>query len=818
MATSTFPHFCCLLLLLLPLLPTVFAYVEEDCNIRLDSLPLVAGRETNPITSRLEEFAFGFHPLESEIENQFLLAVWFYKTKEPTIVWYANGNKPAPENSELRLSSNNEFVLYDHEDNELWKAPTPRNSKSSCVAIGDNGNLVILDERYNPIWESFKEPKDTILPGQILYMDTALRSRQSNTNYSDGRFQLSLQLDGNLVLYSLTKSLSSEALQRAYFATGTLNWESQLNFSEDGNMYIKDANESNRVHNLITNEYPGSKEDFYYLARIDHDGGFRLYRHFKKDTTNDEYVSCSSSSSSWTVVKSIPDDICSVLSGDTIGGGFCGPNSICSSFDGSRGTAFCSCPPGFSSLDQSYNWSGCVPNFALPSCDNNGWEVDKELVEFVKLENMDWPSSDYDFLQGPDVSEESCIQHCLDDCLCVAAVYDQGKTCMKKQYPLSNGRKSPNITSIALIKVPKNIGIEKKGQSLIVVLAVLLGSSAFLNILFFLASSVAIIYLYHKRLNLPRNIDRTFGTNVRSYTYKELEEATQGFKQILGKGAFGTVYKGVLASDSKRFVAVKKLDKTVEEGEKEFKTEVSVIGQTHHKNLVQLRGYCDEGQHRLLVYEYMSNGSLATFLFGISRPHWDQRVQIAFGISRGLMYLHEECSTQIIHCDIKPQNILLDECFTPRIADFGLAKLLLAEQTRAARTGIRGTIGYFAPEWFRKGSISVKVDVYSFGVMLLEIICCKSSVTFALGEEEALIDWAYECYKDKRLEKLIENDEEAKNDMKRLERLVIVAIWCIHEDPSQRPSMIKVTQMLEGVIEVSVPPRPSLYTSLSSKN
>nr|POF07273.1 g-type lectin s-receptor-like serine/threonine-protein kinase lecrk2 [Quercus suber] len=190
------------------------------------------------------------------------------------------------------------------------------------------------------LYGSFKEPTDTILPGQILYMDTALRSRQSDTNYSDGRFRLSLQLDGNLVLYSLTKSLSSEPLQKAYFATGTLNWESKLNFAEDGYMYIKDANESNRVHNLITNEYPGSKEDFYYLARIVHDGGFRPYRHFKKDTTNDESVSCSSSSS-WTVVKSIPDDICSVLSGDTIGGGFCGPNSICSTFEGSRGTAFC---------------------------------------------------------------------------------------------------------------------------------------------------------------------------------------------------------------------------------------------------------------------------------------------------------------------------------------------------------------------------------------------------------------------------------------------------------------------------------------------
>ena len=144
----------------------------------------------------------------------------------------------------------------------------------------------------------------------------------------------------------------------------------------------------------------------------------------------------------------------------------------------------------------------------------------------------------------------------------------------------------------------------------------------------------------------------------------------------------------------------------------------------------------------------MSNGSLASFLFGISRPHWNQRIQIAFGIARGLMYLHEECSTQIIHCDIKPQNILLDEYFTPRISDFGLAKLFLAEQTRVAHTGIRGTVGYFAPEWFRKARISVKVDVYSFGVMLLEIICCKSSISFAMGEDETLIDWAYECYKD----------------------------------------------------------------------
>ncbi|XP_022897584.1 G-type lectin S-receptor-like serine/threonine-protein kinase LECRK1 [Olea europaea var. sylvestris] len=270
----------------------------------------------------------------------------------------------------------------------------------------------------------------------------------------------------------------------------------------------------------------------------------------------------------------------------------------------------------------------------------------------------------------------------------------------------------------------------------------------------------------------------------------------------------------VLYSDHEALRYLNSQKRLKPEGEKEFATEVNAIGRTHHKNLVNLLGYCHEGENRLLVYECMSNGSLASLLFGISRPHRNQRVQIICGIARGLTYLHEECSTQIIHCDVKPQNILLDDFLTPKISDFGLAKLLLAEQSQAALTNIRGTVGYFAPEWFRKASITVKVDVYSFGVMLLEIICCKSSVEFAMGEEEeALIDWAYDCYSKKKLNKMVENDEEARNDMKNVERLVMVAIWCIQEDPSIWPSMKRITQMLEGVAEIPVPPRPSVFSS-----
>ncbi|XP_050284389.1 G-type lectin S-receptor-like serine/threonine-protein kinase LECRK2 [Quercus robur] len=278
MVTSTLHHCCSLflLLLLLPLVPTVFTYTKDDCNILLNSPASVTDQDINPLfTSRSGEFSFGFRRFQiNDKESQFLLAVWFTKTEDQTIVWSANGNDPAPQGSTLTQNSSSAFVLNDPNGNELWKAPG-NGSKSSCAAILDNGNLVILDEQYNSIWESFKEPTDTILPGQILSMNTTLRSHQSITNYSYGRFQLSLQLDGNLVLYSV--NMPSEVLNHAYFATMTMFWESQLIFTEAGYMYVQDANKSTNIFNL-TQQDPGSKDSFYHMARIDYDGVFRIYK------------------------------------------------------------------------------------------------------------------------------------------------------------------------------------------------------------------------------------------------------------------------------------------------------------------------------------------------------------------------------------------------------------------------------------------------------------------------------------------------------------------------------------------------------------
>jgi serine/threonine protein kinase len=359
---------------------------------------------------------------------------------------------------------------------------------------------------------------------------------------------------------------------------------------------------------------------------------------------------------------------------------------------------------------------------------------------------------------------------------------------------------------------------EKKNQkSLILSGSVLLGFSAFVNFILIGAIGYGFFFIYRKKLNKVNRGSSVLDMNLRSFSYNELLDATNGFKEELGKGAFGIVYKGTIKMGSNIHVAVKKLNRFAQESDKEFKAEVNVIGRTHHKNLVRLIGFCDEGLQRLLVYEFLSNGSLADFLFGDLKPHWKQRIQIAFGIARGLLYLHEECSTQIIHCDIKPHNILLDEYYNARISDFGLAKLLMMDQSHTL-TNIRGTRGYVAPEWFRNMPVTVKVDVYSFGVMLLEIICCRKSVDVESGREETAIltDWAYDCFRERTLDALVEHDMEALEDIEKLERFVMVAIWCIKEDPSLRPTMGKVMQMLEGVVHVHVPPCPSPFTTTTS--
>ena len=298
---------------------------------------------------------------------------------------------------------------------------------------------------------------------------------------------------------------------------------------------------------------------------------------------------------------------------------------------------------------------------------------------------------------------------------------------------------------------------------------------------------------------------------LHSFSYNELANATDGFKEVLGEGSFGSVYKGYV-SEANKTIVVKRLEKFVEEGEREFQAEITAIGRTHHRNLVQLLGFCIEGSRKLLVYEYISNGSLADLLFKAKkRPLWKERVRITLEVARGVFYLHKECEVHIIHCNLKPQNILMDDTWTAKISDFGLARLSVPNQTRTAM-GIEKTSEYSAPEWQKNSPILVKADIYSFGVLLWEIVCCRGSieVNVLTTDEILLSNWVYNFFVAGQLDKLVEDEN---IDMKTLERMVKFGLWCIQEDPALRPPMKNVILMLEGTMDISVPPSPAISHS-----
>ncbi|XP_057423727.1 LEAF RUST 10 DISEASE-RESISTANCE LOCUS RECEPTOR-LIKE PROTEIN KINASE-like 2.2 isoform X2 [Lotus japonicus] len=297
------------------------------------------------------------------------------------------------------------------------------------------------------------------------------------------------------------------------------------------------------------------------------------------------------------------------------------------------------------------------------------------------------------------------------------------------------------------------------------------------------------------------------------YSYKDIKKMTKGFKDKLGEGGYGSVYKGKLRSGI--FVGVKMLGKPKANGQ-EFISEVATIGRIHHGNVVQLIGFCVEASKRALVYEFMPKGSLDKYISSkeddISLTY-NQMYRISLGVARGISYLHEGCDMQILHFDIKPHNILLDENFNLKVSDFGLAKLYPINNSIVNLTAARGTIGYMAPELFYQnvGGVSYKADVYSFGMLLMEMANRRRNLNpYADNSSEIFLPfWIYDQLKEEREIEIGEVTQEEKNNVK---KMFIVALWCIQLRPNDRPSMNKVIEMLEGDVEsIIMPPKPSLY-------
>ncbi|XP_022751998.1 G-type lectin S-receptor-like serine/threonine-protein kinase LECRK4 [Durio zibethinus] len=748
----------------------------KHSNISLGSSLTPTGQSSWLSPSGL--YAFGFY----QQDKGYAVGIFLAGVPQKTVVWTANrDDPPVPSSAKLILTTDGRLILRSTGDISI----TDSTEKVTTASMLDSGNFVLYNSGQEIIWESFKYPTTTILQGQKLLAGTELYSSVSDTDQSKGFFCLNMQTNGNLVQYPVANYTWTEWY--AYWASDTFGAGDNvsLNLDNDGRLYLLNSTGFN-TKDIVKGGY--DTKETIYLMKIDPDGIFRIYSYKLNQDGNRSVIYNSSI------------DRCGPK-------GLCGLNAYCV-FTDQR--ADCNCVPGFTQVKEGNSIAGCERDFAMQSCNGNDQRNQYTIQEVL---NTEWENAEYSHLSL--LTKEDCKAACLEDCMCEAAMF-KDRNCRKQRLPLRFGRWKDSEGNVALIKVGLSASTEttkhdqgkRKPDMVILIIGLSLIGLVVLLVLFGALILRKHVFTY-KKVSTISNINFCENVAPISFSFAEIEQMTNGFKDEIGKGAFGTVYKGTI-SDSLMVVAVKRLDNVSSQGEREFQTEMKIIGRTHHRNLVRLIGYCHEGANRLLVYEYMVNGSLADVLFTPEkRPCWSERVEIACNIARGLLYLHEECETQIIHCDIKSQNILMDEQGQAKISDFGLAKLLRPDQTKTF-TAIRGTRGYVAPEWHRKLPVTVKADVYSFGIVVLEIICCRRSVNWNLPEEEAVLEeWVYHCFQAGELRKLVGDDEEV--DEKQLERMVRVGLWCILDEPTLRPSMKKVLLMLEGTVEIPVPPSPTSF-------
>jgi hypothetical protein len=800
---------------------------------------LTAGASLTPpgyITSPSGDFAFGFLSLGSgNNPGKFILATWFVfgagaggsnasLPSPQSVVWFAKQSVSGDTavgtaQSALSVTADGQLALADAAGRVLWRAPIARLARGSVLALRDSGSLRFLGDAGDVLWDSSWYPTDTLLPGQSLAMDGGrsqgkLYSKRADAEFTTGRFSMGIQTDGNVVLYVdlLAGNSPDNAYWQAY--TNSPDGNTTVTFDEQGRLNYTLHNGT--VQSLISSS-TGAGGDYYRLARMDPDGIVRVYFSPKN--------AAGAGNASWTISGAFPSDGCNKRTSGLQG--MCGPGSYCVE---TKDRLSCLCPSGYTYTDTQHKDSGCSPEFVPQTCEGGGGDNSDEFA-LVELPSTTWEASIY-YKKFTSTNESQCRSYCLNDCYCAAALLIAGTDCVEMA-ALTNGRQANDVTTKALVKVRTRGSSGRRPPARARTAVPYIVATVCLAFLL-LATIVAGGFLARNRLgkNRDRESQPLLTTSVRAFSSKELHQATNGFAKLLGKGSFGEVYKGSVRSpEAVRLVAVKRLISSNEYSEREFANEVQSVGQIHHRNLVRMIGYCNQGTERMLVFEFMPGGSLRGVLFGPPgrrRPPWRWRAEAALGIARGIEYLHEGCASPIIHCDIKPDNILIDGKNSPRITDFGIAKLLGDHTVHATVTDVRGTRGYIAPEWLRGDArVDTKADVYSFGVVLLEIITCRRCQEPLPPEDHlhggsddetvTLFGWAGQLVGAGRTELMLPGVDDdygdgvaAAADMERVERFARVALWCVEANPVVRPTMHQVVQMLEGGVADAdaVPPAP----------
>ncbi|KAE8793628.1 putative receptor protein kinase ZmPK1 [Hordeum vulgare] len=724
--------------------------------------------------------------------NAFLFAVYIFHIDSeatiPHVVWCANRALPVRDGATIELNVDGNLVLRDAYGRHVWSSGSSGRSVAGMVITKDC-NLVLFDRRNGTVWQSFDHPSDTLLTGQSLLEGMRLVANTSATDWTENQIYMTVLVRGSNGFTGLYGYVGSQpyyefSVWMNEYATGTTK-VTFLNGSLSLLVPTKLPINSLSTYNI---SLPAAKSTQY--VRLESDGYLRLYEWSRVEAT------CTLLSD---VTKGELSDDCAFST-------VCGEYGICTAGQ-------CACPLQDNSSSTNYfepvNRSkanlGCAPLNPI-SCQ------EMQHHQLLTLTNVSYFDESHTIENA--TNRDSCKQACLKNCSCRAVIFRYGLNdsegdCLWVTKVFSLRSIQPETTffnSSAYLKVqssPSSSAASHPVANKRRVLPILGIALALVTTIIFIGIVITVCLLRRRKYednDEDLQFDQLPGMPTR-FPFDKLRECTEGFSKKLGEGGFGSVFEGKLGEQK---IAVKRLE-GARQGKKEFLAEVETIGSIDHINLVRLIGFCTEKFQRLLVYEYMSGGSLDRWIYyrhDNAPLDWHTRCGIILDIAKGLCYLHEECRRKIAHLDIKPQNILLDENFNAKVADFGLAKLIDRDQSKVM-TMMRGTPGYMAPEWLTS-RITEKVDVYSFGVVVMELISGRKNIDNSLPEESShLINLLRGKARDNQLSDLIDkHTDDMVTYQEKVIQMMKLAMWCLLNDGGQRPSMSTVIKVLEGGISI----------------
>ncbi|XP_019190003.1 PREDICTED: receptor-like serine/threonine-protein kinase SD1-7 [Ipomoea nil] len=803
----------------------------------MSSYILRAGEPVTPnrtLFSAGGEFELGFFRPGNSSSSPSFLGIWY--TPSPlndSVIWVANRESPLPHHDSeplFKLGDDGNLQILDGRRNIIWSTNVSGAGNPVEAYLQNNGNL-ILKQGDSPVWESFDDAGDTLMPEMKLMVNTKtkkqniIRSWTSINNPRPGKFSWGMDPKGSLQFFIWKEN-------RPYYRS---------NLYQDG--FAKTMHFSGLGH-TTTYTFAAENNEVYFRYVCDNPS-IQMRFVLTPDGYIETMLKNTTKTDKWRIPWKVPTNPCELYAR-------CGSFGSCEKTGFS--TSICRCLEGFKPKSQreweNGNYSAGCERKREFRCHN------KDDDKFKKLQKMKWP--DYSVSLG-NMAIEECEEQCYSNCSCTAFAYAN----ISEHHP-------PNCLNwfgdLVDLTYNYSVGVNGFGQDLYVrVHSSELGTETYNGssgngdsdhdkhkdhylvakivgpVSGFILVCVLVYILKRKCFKSKADwlckssaVDNSLSTSplvgnddveLVQFSLQRIIDATNNFDRAnkLGEGGFGPVYKGFLSEFG--MVAIKRLSKRSSQGLEEFMNELKLIAKLQHTNLVSLLGYCTEDEEKILIYEYLPKRSLDKFLFDPLEKHhldWSTRAQIIEGIAQGILYLHKYSRLKVIHRDLKASNILLCETMKPKISDFGMARIFGLDQTQAETNHVVGTYGYIPPEYVLRGQFSEKSDVFSFGVLLLEIVSGQKNSEFFHQTQlsDTLLGWAWVNWKEGRPLEFVDPAIRESCDSLKAIRCIEVGLLCVQTIPTDRPTMSNVVRLLCTDHATPIPPlkEPAFVTSHSNTN